>query len=393
MLNGITIIDITNNMAGPSCAAMLADHGAEVIHIEKPIYGDDNRKFVPAINGTSFMHFCVNRNKKSVVLDLKTPEGVAVIKKLAETADILIESNRPGVMSRLGLGYDVIHEINPSLVYCSVSAFGQSGPYANKAGYDIIAQAYCSMLYYTGEPDAKPVKNSHPIGDFVTAYNAYGSIMTALYHRAVTGEGQHVDVSLARTMLYMNNCIPDHLSNLPRRRTGRHDIRLCPYGIFDGPNGDSIIIAALSVSLWEKLCDVMGMPELANDPRFQTNDARCQRINEVIEIIEGWLNSFDKIEEAAALLDAQGIPNIKAYTSEDILKDEHARSQGWIKDLPLPEFMGPYTCPTMTGVADFSAADIQYKPAPYLGEHSIEILMRCGMTEEEAIAYEASLGH
>ena len=200
MLENLTVIDITNNIAGPGCAAMLADHGAEVIHVEKPIFGDDCRHFFPTIGKDSASHFYANRNKKSVVLDLKDPVGARVIKKLAETADILIESNRPGVMDRLGLGYDVLHAINPRLIYCSISAFGQHGPYAEKAGYDIIAQAYSSMMYYTGEADSGPVKNYFAIGDFVCAYNAYGTIMTALYHRERTGKGQYLDVALARDL-------------------------------------------------------------------------------------------------------------------------------------------------------------------------------------------------
>lgn len=394
MLEHLTVIDITNNIAGPGCAAMLADHGAEVIHVEKPIFGDDSRRFFPTVGRDSGTHFYVNRNKKSIVLNLKDPIGAHVIKKLAETADVLIESNRPGVMDRLGLGYDVMHAINPRLIYCSISAFGQHGPYAGKAGYDIIAQGYCGMLHYTGEPGSGPVKNYFAVGDFACAYNAYGSIMTALYHRSVTGHGQHVDVSLARSLLTMNTCISDPISGVSRRKSGNHDSHLCPYGIFNGPNGGSIVIATLSVALWEKLCAAMNRPELAHDPEYETNDARCRHMDEIIGIIEDWLHSCGSVDAAAEILTQYGVPNIKAYTVDDILHDQHAIDQGWLRELPLPPSVTTAkTCPAVCGYADYSEADIRLERAPDLGEHSIEILTRCGMTPAEAEAYEASLGH
>lgn len=389
MLENLTVIDITNNIAGPGCAAMLADHGAEVIHVEKPIFGDDCRHFFPTIGKDSASHFYANRNKKSVVLDLKDPAGARVIKKLAETADILIESNRPGVMDRLGLGYDVLHAINPRLIYCSISAFGQHGPYAEKAGYDIIAQAYSSMMYYTGEANSGPVKNYFAIGDFVCAYNAYGTIMTALYHRERTGKGQYLDVALARGLLMMNMCISDVITGIPRRKAGNHDSHLCPYGIFNGPNGDSIIIAALSVTLWEKLCAAMGRPELAHDPEYETNDARCRHMDDITALIEGWLNTCGSVETAASILMEHGVPNIKAYTVEDILHDQHAIEQGWLRDLPLPPSVTTAdACPAIYGFADYSDAEIRFDRAPDLGEHSLEILTRCGLSPAEAEACE-----
>lgn len=392
MLEHLTVIDITNNIAGPGCAAMLADHGAEVIHVEKPVFGDDCRRFSPTVGRDSGTHFYVNRNKKSVVLNLKDPIGANVIKKLAETADVLIESNRPGVMDRLGLGYDVMHAINPKLIYCSISAFGQHGPYAGKPGYDIIAQAYCGMLHYTGEPGCGPIKNYFAIGDFACAYNAYGSIMTALYHRAVTGNGQHVDVSLARSLLTMNTCISDPITGIPRRKSGNHDSHLCPYGIFNGPNGGSIVIATLSVALWEKLCAAMNRPELAHDPEYETNDARCRHMDEIIGIIEDWLHTCGSVDAAAEILTQYGVPNIKAYTVDDILHDRHAIEQGWLQELPLPPSVTTAkTCPAVCGYADYSEADIRLERAPDLGEHSIEILTRCGLTQAEAEAYEAGL--
>lgn len=385
MLDKLLVLDITNNIAGPCCAAMLADHGAEVIHVEKPVWGDDSRHFYPPIGGMSGTFFYANRNKKSLVIDLKDPQGAEIIRNIAVSADVLIESNRPGVMKRLGLDYESIRQLNPSLIYCSISAFGQKGPLSSRAGYDIIAQAYSGMMYYTGESGSGPVKNYFSIGDFVTSYNAYGNIMTALYYRAKTGVGQHIDMALARGLLAMNMCISDNITGIPRRKTGNHDMHLCPYGIFNGPQGESLVIAAINVALWEKLCAAMERPELAHDPRYITNDARCDNMDDVIDMIERWLNTFDSVDAAAKRLTEYGVPNIKPYTVTDILNDRHAHELGWIRELPLPDSVEvAKTCPAAYGYADFSETDTNMAPAPKLGEHNIELLTRFGMSVEEA---------
>ena len=391
MLKNLRVLDFTNNIAGPGCAAMLADHGAEVIHIEKPVWGDDSRNYSPQVNGTSVSYYYLNRGKKSVVMDLKDPKFVEVIKNIAKTSDVLIESSRPGVMQRLGLDYKTIREINPSLVYCSISAFGQNGPFSSLAGYDIIAQSYSGMMYYTGDTDSKPVKNYFSIGDFVGAYNAFGSIMAALYHRANTGIGQHVDVSLARSLLTMNMCISDKVSGIPRQKTGSHDSHLCPYGIFNCPNGESLVIGVISIALWEKLCAAMNKPELMHDPRYKTNSSRCDRIADVIKIIEDWLAGFDSAAQASEILTKFGVPNIKVYTVDDILNDPHARAQGWIKDFPLAAGgpAGTESCPGIFGFADFSETEISLGRAPALGEHNMEILTQYGMSADTVREYES----
>lgn len=385
MLSGIKVIDITNNIAGPWAAAMLSDHGAEVIHIEKPVWGDDARNYVPQIDGVSACYMYNNRNKKSVVMNLKDPEAVAAIKKLAEQSDVFIEANRPGVMKRLGLDYETLHAINPRLVYCSISAFGQAGPKASVPGYDIIAQAYSGMIYYTGEPGGGPVKNYFAVGDFVAGYNAYGSIMTALYYREVSGKGQYVDVSLARGLLAMNMCISDYVSGVRRVKSGNHDMHLCPYGIFNGPNGDTVIIGAINVNTWVNLCRAMGRPELADDPQYITNDVRVHNKDKVIKLIEDWLQSFDTIDEAIERLNECGVPNIKAFDVDDILNDDHALSQGWIRNFPTPKSVtSADSVPGIFGYADFSEGETDLKAAPDLGENNLEVLMSCGLSEEEA---------
>lgn len=390
LLKGLTVLDFTNNIAGPCAGVLMADQGADVIHIEKPVWGDDCRRFAPMIDGVGTTHIGVNHTKKSLVLNLKDPEAIKLLHKAVETADVLIESSRPGVMDRLGLGYETLSKINPRLVYCSISAFGQHGPYAGKAGYDVIAQAFSGFMYYTGEPSGKPTKITSAIGDFSTAINAFGSIMTALYYRERSGLGQHVDVCLARTLIWMNASF-DHLyTGVPRKRTGNHDMSLCPYGIFERSEGEYIVIGAVNVNLWQKLCKVMGRDELIEDPRYMTNDARVANSQDVIDIIETWLKTLPDVYEAAKLLDAAGIPNCKLYTMDDILNDPQVIDQHWIRDVPACEGMTSIRSrKTPVGLADFSRGKLCLDRAPTLGEHSEQILEEWGLTKQEADDLEA----
>lgn len=387
MLEGLTVIDFTNNIAGPVCSAMLAERGAEVIHIEKPVWGDDSRHYFPTYRGTSCTFDYANRNKKSLALDVNDPAGVEILKEMAKTADIFLESNRPGVLSRRGLGYEDLKALNPRLIYCSISAFGQEGPYREKAGYDVIAQAYSGMLYYTGSAEMGPTKNHYSVGDYVASYNAYGAITTALYHRERTGRGQFIDVPLARGLLMMNGCLYGRVVGFTPYKTGNKDSHLCPYGVYNGPNGSGLVIAAVNVALWGKLCAAMERPELAADPRFITNDKRVENQSQVTQIIESWLASFDRIEDAAARLDAYGVPNLKAYDTDDILDDPHAQSQGWIREIPLLPSQGGVTAPMMVGSADYSEGELRLDRAPEFGEHTEELLRRYGMSAQDAAEY------
>ena len=302
LYSGIKVIDMTNNFAGPMASALLADYDAEVIHIEKPITGDDNRFFMPMVDGTSFSHMSSNRGKKSLVLDLKDPEAIAILKKMVADADILVESYRPGVMDRLGLGYETLKELNPRLIYCSISAYGQEGPYANRPGYDVIAQAVSGMMEMTGEPDGPPNKIGSAIGDWMGALNAFGCIGTALYYRSETGEGQHIDISLARSLMWMAAKLDHGITGEMQTRTGNHHSNLAPYGIFKGRNNQSVVIGVLSSKLWETFCKVIQRTELINDPRFVSNDKRVENKQLLIEIIEDWLSNFEQVSDAIDLL-------------------------------------------------------------------------------------------
>lgn len=383
MLSGIKVLDFTNNLAGPGAAAMLADHGADVIHIEKPVTGDDCRKFPPLVDGESLSSASVNRGKKSVVLNLKDPVSINIIRNMIADMDVLIESSRPGVMARLGLDYESVRRIKPDLIYCSVSAFGQTGPYSRRPGYDIIAQAYSGMLYYTGEPGSAPTKSCAVVGDQVGVLNAYSSIMTALYHRERTGEGQWIDVSLARGLLWLNSSFGFKYVGQKRQKMGNHDGQLCPYGIFKGRQ-DYAVIGAVSDGTWAALCRIMERPDLILDPRFSDNAERVKNQAAVIELVESWLQSFETIEEPIRMMQTAGVPCIKCYTMEDLEQDPHALECGWIQECAVPD--GITSIPTLTcvcGIADFSAEKFEWRQARDLGQDNFEVLQQYGMTREE----------
>lgn len=384
MLSGISVLDLTNNLAGPGAAAMLAEYGAEVIHIERPALGDDCRFFAPLIDGTSTSHFWINRCKKSVVLDLKDQKAIQILKRMIKDADVLIESFRPGVMDRLGLSYEEVSAIKPNIIYCSVSAFGHSGPYAARAGYDVIAQAYSGFMNYTGSKEGGPTKIGTTIGDSVGMINAYGSIMTALFHRERTGEGQYIDVSLARGLVWISASFDYKLTGVHRTRMGNHDSQLCPYGIFHGLNDTSIVIGAVNANLWKKMCGVMGRMDLADDPLYWSNDMRVEHQQEIVALVEEWLASLPSMDEAAKRLTDAGVPNCKVYRHEDLENDPHAVACGWIGYQPTPDSvtsLDKYL--TKTGNVYFSKAAIRQGKAPDLGQHNYEVLSRYGLSYEE----------
>lgn len=383
-LEGIKVLDFTTNAAGPVSGGMLADYGAEVIKIERPGTGADERNFgVQVEPGKSVLCSWLNRGKKSVTLDLRDPEAIALILKMAPDFDVLIENSRPGVMDRLGLGYEKLREINPKLIYCSVTAFGQHGPYAKKPGYDLIAQAMSGMMDITGEKNGPPMKHGTALGDYFAGCNAFSAIVTALVYQQRTGLGQHVDVSLLQGMIHLNSTV-DYL-NIDQfiRRTGNHMPTLCPYGLFRGKNDQSIIIGAVNPKMWKNLCDVMGQPALAENPRYDTLQKRVRVQDEVIAIIETWLQGFDDINGALDLIDSAGVPCCKVYTNKDVLADPHVRDQNFFVEVATPSDVTRETYLARNCNAKLSETPGVIKPGPALGEHNHEVLERYGLTSKE----------
>lgn len=390
MLDGIKVLDFTTNAAGPTAGGMMTDYGAYVVKIERPKTGADERTFgVQVEGGKSLLCAWFNRGKKSVTMDLKDPEAIEIIKRMVVDFDVLIENNRPGVMKKLGLDYETLHAINPRLVYCSLSAFGQTGPYAKKPGYDILAQAMSGMMDVTGEKNGPPMKHGTTLGDYFGGVNAYASIVTALIYQQRTGIGQHIDVSLLQGLIYLNSNV-DYM-NIGQfiTRGGNHHPSLTPYGLFQGKNGQSIVIGAVNPKMWGILCSVMGQPELITNPRYDTLQKRNQVRDEVIEIVESWLREFDDVAEAQKLLDEAGVPCCKVYDARDVLADPHIRGEGYYVEAPTPSDVERPTYLARSCNAKFSETPGSIKQGPALGEHNHEVLEQYGLSAEQVDALEA----
>ena len=389
LTEGLRVIDITNNYAGPGAAAILAEYGAEVIHVEKPVLGDDGRHYPPIINGESMCFVRTNQGKKSVVLDMKDPRGKKLILDMIRDSDILIESNRPGVMERLGLDYDSVKELNPGLIYCSVSAFGQTGPYSRRPGYDVIAQAYSSVMYKTGTPQGGPTKIGMVLGDSLGTLNAFCQIMCALYYREKTGEGQFIDVSLARGLMSISANFDFEQTGVMQTRMGNHDRGLCPYGVFLGNNDEAIVIGAVNTATWVNLCRAMGREELAYDPDFVTNDKRVANKERVIEIVTEWVKSVPHIQDCEKRLMECGVPCSIIYNDRMLLADEHANACGWITEMPLAEPANQERhYHIVAGGFGLSKCTPEFNKAPLMGEDNYEILGRYGYSREEVDSME-----
>ena len=383
MLKGLKVLDMTNNYAGPACGVLFADYGAEVIHIEKPVTGDDARRFPPIVDGESLSYAMANGGKKSVVLNTNDPEAIEILKRMIADCDILLESFRPGVMKRMGLCYEVVKEINPRIIYCSISAFGSKGPYKDRAGYDAIAQAYSGFMHLTGMPDGPPTMTGVAIGDTVGALTAFGSVMAAVYYRSVSGKGQFIDVALARSLMWCNTPLTRINVGDDIKRAGNRGPGLAPYGLFQGNDG-SVIIAAVSAKQWEKLCELMGREELVTDPRFLTNLERDVNYPELIPIIEDWLKSLDSVNTAVSMLCEAGVANSKVYTHSDLIKDPHALECGWLAEIPTASTIkSKQTYVTTSAPADFSETPGCVGQAPYFGEHNEEVLQKYGWDTEK----------
>ncbi|WP_164918922.1 CaiB/BaiF CoA transferase family protein [Caproiciproducens sp. NJN-50] len=385
VFEGIRVLDFSNNLAGPCCAAIFADLGAEVIKIERPFVGDDSRAIAPRIEGQSLQYIWFNRGKKSVELALDDPEAQEMARSLIRDADILVESFKPGNMKRFGLDYENVVQINPKLIYCSISACGQTGAYAKKPGFDIIAQGMSGLMDLAGEPDGAPVKQGVTIGDYVGSFNAYGAIVTALYYRNLTGEGQYIDISLLDGLVSCNSTLENAatLDAYPTR-SGRHHQTMAPYGIYLGKNGQSVVIAAYTPSMWKRLCTAMERPDLIDDPRFCSVLLRAQNIRELVPEIEGWLSRFDRIDDAISRMEGNGVACCKIKSTHEVANDPVLWERGSLVEIPTqPSFRNVKSIRARGPWMQFSKTPMEMKRAPDLGEHSAEVFARYGWNEEK----------
>ena len=323
-LSNIRVLDLTRVMAGPYCTMYLADLGAEVIKIEIPGSGDDTRKFPPFKNGESLYYCNMNRNKKGVTLNLKKPEGKALFKEMVKNADVVVENYRPGVMDKLGLGYDVLKEVNPRIVYAAVSGFGSYGPKHQRPGYDIIAQATSGIMSLTGEAGGGPLRTGSAIGDLVGGLNLCIGILAALNARQFTGKGQRVDVALVDGLASFleTNTQRYQVDGRQPERMGNRYPSAAPYDSFKAKDGE-FVIGCGNDKLFALLCNqVLHRPGLVDDPRYDTPVNRLANQAELKVIVEEWSTQHTIAEAVDAVL-AAGVPAAPINDIPAVMNDEH----------------------------------------------------------------------
>lgn len=383
-LNGIRVLDLTRVLAGPFATQILADLGAEVIKVERPGSGDDTRgwgpPFVKDQQGrdtaeTTYFAAC-NRGKKSVTIDLAEPDGQAQIRTLAGQCDVLVENYKVGDLRRYALDYEALHRLHPGLIYCSVTGYGQDGPYAERAGYDPVAQAMCGLMSVTGEPEGNPGTSPQRVGvavvDLMAGHYAAIGILAALLHRQQTGEGQHIDIALLDVGVgTMANIASAYLgAGVVARRNGGVHPSVVPSQVFRASDG-WLILAAGNDGQFAKLCEAAGHGELASDPRFSSNASRVRHRDALIPILEAWFTAQPVSHWVRKLTDA-GVPCGPIYSIDQVFQDPQVNARGMKIELPHPAAgrMAMTASPIR-----MSATPLEYRlPPPLLGEHNAEVL-------------------
>ena len=385
LLDGVTVLDLTRVLAGPYCGMMLADMGANVIKIELPGKGDDSRSNFPIINGESAYFMNLNRNKRGMTLNLKSEEGKAVFKELVAKADIVLENYRPGVMDKLGLGYDVLKEINPRIVYGCVSGFGHTGRYSKRAGYDIVGQAMSGLMSTTGWPGSAPTRTGTAIADVCGGMSCCIGVLAAYVKALQTGEGDKVDVALVDSMvssLEIITMIYLCTGRIPTRIGNRYEA-VYPYDSFHAKDGD-LVIAGGNDKLFKLICDVMNKPELVEDPRFNCNNQRVLNNAELKPIIEEWTKDYT-IDEITDMMLAVGVPAAPINTLDRVVADKHiSEDRQMFVDCEHP-VAGPMKL-TGNQIKLTNHKIDTFKPAPVLGQHTDELLKEVLGYSEEQIA-------
>ena len=375
-LEGVRVIEFCNVAAGPFCGMLLADMGADVVKVEHPQGGDTMRAWPPITDGYSENFASLNRNKRSVTLDLKRPEDRERAKALIAGADVLIENNRPGVMQRLGLGYDALKASNPKLIYCSVSAFGQEGPRSEEGGFDLTVQAMSGIMSVTGEPGGAPVKCGVPLSDFCAGLYASYAIAAVLRRVQQGGDGEHIDVSMLGASLAVAALQTSEYFGTGRdpAKLGSAHPRNAPYQAFKANDGD-YAMAAGNDGLWKSACAALGNPELAGDPRFASTTLRAKNQAALKEIVER-ASAASTSAEMLARFRAAGVPCAPINTYSSVLEDEQVRHMRWVQEIALPSGRKTRTfgSPLRFGGKGFP---IRRDP-PALGQHNAEIFDKPG---------------
>jgi crotonobetainyl-CoA:carnitine CoA-transferase CaiB-like acyl-CoA transferase len=381
-LAGLRVLELAQIMAGPTCGMMLADMGADVVKVEKLPGGDDARGYrEPRVNGVSAPFMVLNRNKRGIALNLKTAQGREILLRMVKDADVLTENYRRGTLEKLGLGYDVLSQVNPGLIYCAVSGYGRDGPYADKGGFDLIAQGFAGLMSVTGEPGGAPVKTGNSIADINAGILAVVGILAAYVNRLRTGKGQVVDTSLMEAAVqqtYWHAAI-FFATGQSVGPTGSAHLLTAPYQAFRTRDG-WINIGGANQANWERIAEVLGHPEWRTDPRFATNSDRMRNLDALSGAMNAVLATRGKDEWIAAF-DAAGVPVGPVNTIGEALSHPQVAARGMVVDLVHPQAGATKAlgCPI-----HFSATPTRIdRPAPMLGEHTRELLREYDYTDAE----------
>jgi crotonobetainyl-CoA:carnitine CoA-transferase CaiB-like acyl-CoA transferase len=371
-LDGLRIVDLTRVLAGPFCTMMLGDMGAEVIKVEEPLHGDETREWAPLVDGWSSYFLGVNRNKKSIALDLKNPDGATVLRSLIGQADVLVENFRPGSLTQLGFGYEEVARLNPRLVYCSISGYGQNGPRSQLAGYDVVIQGESGLMDVTGQPDGPPTRVGIAISDYLAGLYAAQGILLALMDRQRTGQGQHVDIALFDSLMSALTLPVGILlaTGQSPHRMGNDHPSIAPYETLVARDG-LVIVAAGNPRLWTQLCAAIDAEHLVSDPRFLTNADRLRNRAELKTELEAIFQRLP-LDELIGRLEAHNVPCGRVRSVDEAIKDPQLLAREMVIAIEHPE-LG--TIKNLGNPIKLSRTPhVRKLPPPRLGEHTDEVL-------------------
>lgn len=382
-LQGIRVIEIGTLIAAPFAARLMAEFGAEVIKIEAPETGDPLRKWRKLHEGTSLWWYLQSRNKKSVCVNLKSPEGVEIVRKLASEADVVIENLRPGALEKLGLGWDALQALNPKLTMVRISGYGQTGPYRDRPGFGAIGEAMGGIRYTTGEIDGAPARVGVSLGDSLASlHGVIGALMSLLRVKTGQGEGQVVDVSLVESVFnLMESLVPEYdLLGHVRERSGGALPGIAPSNTYRTEDGAFVVVAGNSDPIFRRLMQVIGRPELAEDPALAHNDGRVKQ-NAMLDAAIGAWTSHHSIDEVLAALERAEVPAGRIYSVADIVSDPHYRA----REMLIPATLPGGAAVTMPGIVpklSDTPGTVNWQ-GPALGEHTADVLAGLGFGEDE----------
>jgi len=389
-LAGVKVLELGNMIAAPFCTRVLAEFGAEVVKIEDPKGGDQLRQWRKLYKGTSLWWLAQARNKKSVTVNLRAPEGQEIVRRIAAGADIVVENFRPGTLERWGIGWEQLHALNRGLVMVRLSGYGQSGPYRDRPGFGVVGEAMGGMRYVTGYPDRPPVRMGISIGDTIAAlYGAVGAL-TAMHHRKVNGgEGQVVDIALYEAVFgVMESLVPEFdVLGFVRERAGNALPGIVPSNTYRTRDGAYVIIGANGDRIFHRFMKAIGRADLAEDPTLATNAGRVARTDELDRVIGDWAGRHD-MTEVLAVLERAEVPSGKIYDARDIVSDPHYAARGMIEQHRLPDGLDvklPGIVPKLTATPGRTRW-----LGPALGAHTAEVLAAVGYDEAAQAALRAS---